>query len=176
MSAAPGAALPHGRYYHTGWVVADVHSALRHWVETLGVGPFVLFENMTFVEPTYRGRPGGPTVTIAFAAAGDHAVELIQQHDPAPSIYREGRGALHHVGLAVPDLGAEIERYERAGIACAFRGGFEFGGGCAYLDTLDTLGAFTELVEATPAVQGMLEQMRAASARWNRRDYTFTFG
>lgn len=175
MTGARGPVIPTGRYYHTGYVVKDVRAALKHWVEQLGVGPWVLFENLTFVDPVYRGQPGGPAVTLAFAAAGDHFVELIQQHDALPSIYRETRGALHHLGVSTCDLDAEVHRYEAAGVRCAFRGNFSFGGGCAYLDTLDTLGTFTEVVEFTPAVQGMLAAMQAASRDWNRTDYTFSF-
>lgn len=175
MSAGAGPVIPTGGYYHTGFVVPDVRAALKHWVEQCGVGPWVLFENLTFVDPVYRGRPGGPTVTLAFAAAGDHCVELIQQHDTEPSIYREQRAGLHHIGIGTKDLDADVRRYEAAGVRCAFRANFAFGGGCAYLDTLDTLGIFTELVELTPPIEGMLAAMKAASRSWNRRDYTFSF-
>lgn len=175
MNDARDPVIPRGSYYHTGYVVPDVRAALRHWVEQLGVGPWVLFEKLEFVDPVYRGRPGGPTVSLAFAAAGDHFVELIEQHDPHPSIYRECRGALHHVGLSTTALAEDVRRYEAAGVRCAFSASFSFGGGCAYLDTLDTLGMFTELVEMTPPVQGMLGAMQAASRNWNRRDFTFSF-
>ena len=163
-----------GDLYHTGYVVSDVDAAIRHWVEQAGVGPFVVFENFEFVDPVYRGAPGGPRVTLAFGAAGDHCVELIQPLDPDPSIYTEVPGALHHVGLGVPSLDAGLRRYAAVGVQCLFRAAFPFGGGCAYLDTRKTLGVFTELVEIGPVVDGMLGAMRRAHAGWNRRDYTFT--
>jgi catechol 2,3-dioxygenase-like lactoylglutathione lyase family enzyme len=165
-----------GRLYHTGYVVGDVHAAVRHWVEVAGVGPFVLFENFEFVNPVYRDALGGPRVTLAFGAVGDHCIELIQPLDEAPSIYTELPGALHHVGLLVPDLESGVRRYTDAGVTCAFRAAFPFGGGCAYLDTRATLGVFTELVEGGAVVEGMLAGMRDAHARWNRRDYTFALG
>lgn len=168
--------IPPGRLYHTGYVVQDIQRAVRHWVEQAGVGPFVLFENFQFVDPVYRGRPGGPRVTLAFGAVGDHCIELIQPLDPDPSIYTEMPGALHHVGIGVPSLEDGLERYARAGVNCVFRAAFPFGGGCAYLDTRATLGAFTELVEIGPVVEGMLGAMKQAHAGWNRRDYTFTLG
>jgi hypothetical protein len=168
--------IPTGRLYHTGYVVQDIQQSVRHWVEQAGVGPFVLFENFEFVAPVYRGRSGGPRVTLAFGAIGDHCVELIQPLDPDPSIYTELPGALHHVGIGVQSLEDGLQRYARAGVNSVFRAAFPFGGGCAYLDTRATLGAFTELVEIGPAVEGMLAAMTQAHAGWNRRDYTFTLG
>jgi hypothetical protein len=168
--------LAPGPMYHTGFVVRDIHAAVRHWVDVVGVGPFTVFENFAFVDPSYRGAPIGPRVTLAFGARGDTCVELIQPLDDTPSIYTEQPGALHHVGLLVPDLDGGIRRYAEAGIECAFRAAFPFGGGCAYLDTRSTLGVFTELVEGGAVVEGMLAGMRDAHARWNRRDYTFTLG
>lgn len=178
--AAAGAAdtvvVPTGSMYHTGYVVSDVHASVRHWVEQAGVGPFVLFENFEFVNPVYRGAAGGPKVTLAFGYGGQSCIELIQPLDAAPSIYSEARGALHHVGIGVPDLTAGVQRYRAAGVECAFQAAFPFGGGCAYLDTLGTLGVFTELVEIGPVVEQMLAQMQAAHRGWNRRDYTFSLG
>ena len=166
--------IPTGSLYHTGYVVADVHRSIRHWVEQAGVGPFTIFENFEFVAPMYRGKPGGPRVTLAFGAVGEHCVELIQPLDPDPSIYTELPGALHHVGLGVASLETEVRRYADAGVSCLFQAAFPFGGGCAYLDTRATLGVFTELVEMGPVVEGMLTAMRRAHADWNRRDATFS--
>lgn len=166
--------LPSGSIYHTGYVVADIRIAIRHWVEQASAGPFVLFENFEFVDPVYRGATKAPAVTLAFAYSGDSCIELIQPLDAMPSIYGEARGALHHIGIGVPNLGEALETYEAAGVGCAFRAAFPFGGGCAYLDTIGTLGVFTELVERNPIVDQMLEQMKGSHRQWNRRDHTFT--
>lgn len=176
MAASETRVLPTGRLYHTGYVVEDIQASIRHWVELAGVGPFVVFDDFEFVAPVYRGAPGGPRVTLAFGAIGEQCVELIQPLDADPSIYTELQGALHHVGIGVPSLDDALVPYARAGVNCAFRAAFPFGGGCAYLDTRATLGVFTELVELGPVVDGMLSAMRQAHATWNRRDYTFTLG
>jgi hypothetical protein len=168
--------LAPGSVYHTGYVVTDLRASIRHWVEQLGAGPFFLFEGFRFTDPVYRGSNIGPQVTLAFAFSGDFCVELIQQTDDTPSIYREASRALHHVGIAVPDLDAATGLYAEKGIECSFRGGFPFGGGCAYLDTVDRLGFMTELVERTPTIDAMLAQMRAAHANWNRRDHVAQLG
>jgi hypothetical protein len=165
-----------GSIYHTGYVVTDIHAAVQHWVQLAGAGPFVLFEDFEFVDPVYRGAPVAPKVTLAFAFSGDSCIELIQPHGSDPSIYSETTGGLHHVGIGVEDLDASLRAYAAVGVECAFRAAFPFGGGCAYLDTLGTLGVFTELVERSAIVNQMLEQMQTAHRGWNRRDLTFTLG
>lgn len=174
MSAAD-AVISAGEPYHTGYVVKDLHAAIKQWVELAGVGPFVAFDNFEFVDPTYRGAPGGPKVSLAFGYSGAGCIELIQPLDSSRSIYTEAIGAIHHIGLGVRTLDEEIEKYRRANVDCAFKAAFAFGSGCAYLDTRDSLGMFTELVELCPIIDGMHAQMQRAHETWNRRDYTFTF-
>ena len=56
---------------------------------------------LTETGSVYRGEPTEPVVSIAFANSGDLQVELIEQEDDAPSIYREfldaGREGFHHL-------------------------------------------------------------------------------
>jgi len=68
----------------------------------MGVGPFYLIPEQGFENFYYRGQPTpGPVITMAFAQSGDLQIELIQQHNDAPSGYREflsaGREGLQHV-------------------------------------------------------------------------------
>jgi catechol 2,3-dioxygenase-like lactoylglutathione lyase family enzyme len=170
------AVIPPGAIYHTGYVVADIRTAIRHWVEQAGAGPFMLFEDFAFVDPVYRGTPGAPRVTLAFAYSGDSCIELIQPVEAGSSIYGEARGALHHLGIGVHNLEEGIRAYAAAGIDCAFRASFPFGGGCAYLDTTKGLGVFTELVERGPVVDQLLAQIQAAHRQWNRRDHILGAG
>ena len=167
--------IPVGTVYHTGYVVADIHAAIGHWVRLAGVGPFMLFEQFEFVNPIYRGTPGALKVTLAFGYSGDSCIELIQPHGSTPSIYSEASSALHHIGIGVDNLDRALRAYAAASVDCAFQAAFPFGGGCAYLDTKSTIGMFTELVERGPVVNQMLEKMQAAHRHWNRRDHTFTF-
>lgn len=169
-----GGVIAPGPVYHAGYVVPDISASIAQWVEKMGAGPFFLFENFAFVDPVYEGRSVGPQVTLAFAFTGDFCVELIQQHDAAPSIYRDAGPALHHLGIAVEDLQSSLAMYASAGVNSIFRAGFPFGGGCAYLDTRRELGFMTELVERNPVIDGLLAQMKAAHAQWNRRDHVAT--
>ncbi|MFZ9967186.1 MAG: VOC family protein [Steroidobacteraceae bacterium] len=172
---SPSSMLAPGPVYHAGYVVTDMSRAIAHWAEQLGAGPFFLFENFSFTDPVFEGRPVGPSVTLAFAYSGDFCVELIQQHDDVPSIYREAGSGLHHLGIAVDDLESSLGTYSAAGVQSLFKGGFPFGGGCAYLDTRKQLGFLTELVERNPVIDGLLAQIRSAHADWNRKDHVASF-
>jgi len=165
-----------GAVYHTGHVVRDVHSAMQHWAGLAGAGPFALFRDFEFVSARYRGQPTSLRAHLAFAYSGESCIELIEPLGDQPGIYAELSGSFHHVGIGVPDLAASLATYAAAGVADAFRASFAFGGGCAYLDTVDSLGCFVELVEQTALVEQMLAQMRAAHRQWNRRDLTFKLG
>lgn len=94
-----------------GFVVKDLDRAMRHWIEVIGVGPFLHLRNGTGRPPApslFRGKPQIIELKLAFAYFGDVQIELIEQVNDAPSIYREflasGREGLQHLGYAVPDF------------------------------------------------------------------------
>lgn len=84
------------------FVVRDIDKAMDYWTQTLGVGPFFIKRHIQFVDFIYRGASTtSPVVSIALANSGYLQIELIQQHDAAPSIYREfliaGQEGIQHV-------------------------------------------------------------------------------
>jgi hypothetical protein len=84
-----------------GHVVNDLDRALAYWTGSLGVGPFLVAREIRFDNFRYKGQPASsPVVSLAFAQAGPIQIELIAQHDDAPSGYRDfldggGEGAQH---------------------------------------------------------------------------------
>jgi hypothetical protein len=85
-----------------GLVVEDVDSAMRFWADRLGVGPFLVFRRLSFEHYIYRGEPAEPPeVSIGIAHSGALQVEIIQQHNSAPSSYRDfleqGLRGFHHI-------------------------------------------------------------------------------
>lgn len=58
-------------------------------------------------------------VEVAFVSMGDTQLELVQPLDPTSGVARflDSRGeGLHHVGVAVDDLSAELRRLEADGV------------------------------------------------------------
>ena len=91
-----------GTIRQIAFVVRDLEQALGYWTQTLGVGPFFVMRRMTPLDYRYRGQPSrAPVLSVALANSGDVQVELIEQHDDAPSAYRDflasGREGFQHV-------------------------------------------------------------------------------
>ena len=91
-----------GEIRQLAFIVTDIDAAMRYWAGTLGVGPFFIKRRIAFSNFIYRGNPSpSPSVSIALANSGFIQIELIQQHDDAPSIYKDylefSEGGLQHV-------------------------------------------------------------------------------
>ncbi|MBV9511010.1 MAG: VOC family protein [Caulobacteraceae bacterium] len=92
-----------GPIRQVGLIVRDAEAAARYWAEVVGVGPFVFFRDLAFdADYRYRGRPSEPpVVTIAVGQSGPLQIEIIQQHNTAPSAYVEfleaGLEGMQHV-------------------------------------------------------------------------------
>jgi hypothetical protein len=71
------------------FVVADLDEAIPRWIETTGAGPFWVSRNHRGRDHRYRGRPSDHALHYAFAGTGPTHVQLIQQDDDTPSIYRD---------------------------------------------------------------------------------------
>ncbi|MEM7094183.1 MAG: VOC family protein [Actinomycetota bacterium] len=83
-----------------GYVVTDLMGAAQQWTDTIGIGPWTIFERAAFDEYRYEGEPAEIEIGVALAFMGDVQIELIQPLDDAPSMYREmldtfGDGAQH---------------------------------------------------------------------------------
>jgi hypothetical protein len=74
------------------FVPKDFDAAVKHWTETMGVGPFYLIENNLLGEGKYLGEPYHCVFSIAIAYWGDMQIELVRQENDAPSIYRGREG------------------------------------------------------------------------------------
>lgn len=91
-----------GEIRQLAFVVRDIDEAMKYWAKTLGVGPFFVKRKIEFADYIYRGKVSkSPRISIALANSGYIQIELIEQHDDAPSIYKEylenSVGGLQHV-------------------------------------------------------------------------------
>ena len=105
-----------------GFVVRDLDAAVRHWIEVLGIGPFLFLDKGTGRPPNpsfFRGNRVVVELRLAFGFVGDVQIELIEQVNDAPSPYREflaqGREGLQHLGYWVHDYDDARQRVEAAG-------------------------------------------------------------
>lgn len=158
-----------GRVMQHGFVPHDIDRALNYWISTIGAGPFFHLPHVDYLEARYRGTPSSPDFSLYLGHWQDLQIELIEQHDDAPSVYRARRDGLHHVGIVVADLPAAIE-------ACIARGAkleqenIIGGGGAAYLDTGDAAGTLIELIQTAPMLDDLFAMIRRTAMEWDGRD------
>ena len=167
-------AFPDQRFMQACWVVPDLRQAVDAWVRSTGVGPFFLFDSITFAEPRYRGRPTDcPDITAAMAQAGDIQIELVSQRDTRPSFWRDvvpaGQAGLHHMALYCDDYVASLDAYLGAGMEVAFSG-LMMGARVCWVDATRTLGFMIELIEANPVADAVFGNFRAAARDWDGSD------
>jgi hypothetical protein len=156
------------------WVVPDLHAAINNWVTRSGVGPFFLFDSVSFANPCYRGQPAAEVnISAAMAQAGEMQIELVCQHDDQPSFWRDvvpkGQSGLHHLALYSTDYERDLAAYTAAGTEVAFSG-LMMGNRVCWLDTTSTLGFMVELIEANPVADAVFGQFRTAAAGWDGKE------
>ena len=150
-----GALLRGGAPDQVGIVVENLEEALARYSKLLpGLGEWrcYTYSPETVRRLEYDGVPSSYAMKIALASASPQ-VELIEPL-AGPNIYegwleKHGQG-IHHIGLYIESLAAELERLRDTGVR-VIQAGFGFGldgdGGFAYLDTIGQLGYFIELIE-----------------------------
>lgn len=161
------------RVIQNSWVVTDIHAAMAAWTRTTGIGPFFLVEGITIEDQLHRGQPTDVGVTFALAQAGEIQIELVCQHNDAPSAYRDtipkGSSGFHHIALYCHDYDDDLAAYTATGAEVAFSGGFD-GKRFCYLDTSATIGCMVELIEASEAQEEFFKRIRVAAENWDGRD------
>jgi catechol 2,3-dioxygenase-like lactoylglutathione lyase family enzyme len=166
-----------GAIRQLGIVAHDADAAMHYWTETLGVGPFFVLRSIQFAEFYYRGCPSAsPTVTLCFAQSGALQIEIIQQHDAAPSAYRDflatGREGPQHVAAwfaGRADYNKAYHRLSTQGLNVVHQGkgaGADF---CfAYFSRGEGLYPQIEISEALqPAQTGFIARVSQAAQDWD---------
>lgn len=160
-----------GEIRQAGYVVHDIEAAMDAWTRTLGVGPWFYMERVPVRDFRYRGEPSPIEVSVALANSGPLQIELIQQRNDAPSMYRDflaaGRTGLQHVAYWTDDF----ERDLAASLARGYRVGMsgEVGerGRYVYFDTEFHPGTVVELSEIAGPKGTVFKMIRDASIGWD---------
>jgi catechol 2,3-dioxygenase-like lactoylglutathione lyase family enzyme len=155
--------------------VRDIQAALDHWVGVLGVGPWYYFERVKIDWFRHRGEPSDVQMSVALANSGDLQIELIQQRNDAPSMYREfldaGREGLQHVAYWTKDYQAVYDRARSLGYELGHEG--QIGGPqgrFAYFDTQSHPGTVVEISDISGPKGRFFESVRQASVDWDGSD------
>ena len=141
----------------------------------MGVGPFIYMHDPGAIDFTYRGEPTEPSSSIAFSYSDHIQIELIQQHNDAPSPYVDflasGREGLQHVAFYTHDMRAACAQLEANGLERVYtvapRGSDER---IYYYEDPKQPGTMTEVISRTPSRRRVHGAILAATKGWEGAD------
>lgn len=152
----------------------DYEAALQHWIG-LGAGPFFEMHHVQLENVKYKGQPSPIDFSMALGYFGDIQIELIRQHNDAPSMYRdwlsEGREGLQHMCVLVDDIDDARARAAAAGCSILQEGTLQGGAGAViYVDTGGGPGTVMEYLKIGEAGRAGFTMMREAHRVWDGSD------
>lgn len=163
-----------GAITQNGYVVRNIESAMRHWIDVLGVGPWFYVERAPIEDFHYRGEPSPVEVSIALANSGSLQIELIQQRNEAPSMYLDflqtGHEGLQHVAYWTKTFESDLERILQLGYSIGQEGHVGIPGRFVYLSTESHPGTVVELSDNSGPKGRMFERIAEAARHWDGHD------
>jgi Glyoxalase/Bleomycin resistance protein/Dioxygenase superfamily len=151
-------------------VTHNLDAALLHWTSDLGAGPFFVFDVPVLPGQLYYGEPTEVSMRVGFGFSGGMLIELLEQTNDGASPFRDflrerGEG-LHHI-MPRCDFDIGHARLSSAGHQIAFSGTMPSGERFCLFDTRAANGAYTELMELSPAMLTSLSLMEKAHVTWD---------
>jgi hypothetical protein len=163
-----------GAIIQNGYVVRDIEAAMRHWIEVLGVGPWFYIAHLPVTDFRYKGQPSPVDISLALANSGALQVELIQQRNDAPSLYRDflnaGHEGLQHLGYGSKNFQADVDRLLKAGYAIGHSGSVSGRGPFVYLLTEAHPGTVVEIFDMSSGRERVFARIAEAAQHWDGRD------
>ncbi|MEQ9520774.1 MAG: VOC family protein [Parvibaculum sp.] len=161
-----------GEIRQNGYVVRDIEAAMKHWSETMGVGPWLYLDRAPIMDFHYRGTPSDIEVSIALANSGPLQIELIQQRNDAPSMYKDfldqGHEGLQHVAYWTENFDADLAEAEARGFTIVHSGySGAPDGRFVYFDSPSHAGTVIELSEISGAKGQLFCRIRNKCATWD---------
>jgi hypothetical protein len=151
--------------------VPDPEQAARDYARMFGWGPFFYFEHIALASCSYRGVPALFDHSSAYGQAGDIMIELITQHDDAPSVLRDMFSSdtvgIHHLAYFVSSLSETLNQVHATGVEVALDACTATGTRFAMLDMTRALGHMIELYEGAGGLLKFYRYVRRAAEGWD---------
>lgn len=168
-----------GEIKQLGYVVEDIQAAMTYWSEVLGVGPWYYMERVPLKNYRYKGQPYDIHSSVALSNSGGVQVELIQQRNDAPSMYRDflqaGRTGLQHLAYWTENFDQDLERLLAQGYKIGMSGEVGERGRFVYFETEFHPGTVIELSEIAGPKGTVFRIIRESSVGWDGSDPVRTF-
>jgi hypothetical protein len=175
MAKMLGFGTPCGVIAQCAYVVPDLKQAIAYHQHALGAGPFFVLEHVKGQHRMYRGKNSPTEISLGMSFSGHLNVELIQLHDDAPSILREGVArhgfGFHHFGVAFEDVGAELPKFLARGYVEVSRNPVPTGGEVVFLEPPHPAHpGYIEMLPATAMMDQTFTRFWKASQDWDGND------
>jgi len=171
--ATPGPLKQLGPVIQLAFFPTDFDAAMKYWIETVGVGPFFVLNDVRLGEMTYKGVPTDAPFTMAIGYWGDIQIELIRTDSTQPSLYCGDyavRDRLHHVCVFVPDIKVARAACAAAGAQIIVEGKVGDDGEVIYVDPGNGPGYIIEYLQPMAGSEGLFEMMKEAARTWDGSD------
>ena len=159
-----------GEVMQLAFVPEDFDTAVRHWTEVMGVGPFHLMEGIHLEGMRYRGEPTEAAFDLALAYWGDIQIELIRPRDDHPSIYSgeyaDTGGGLHHVCILVGDIEGAHRVCRERGAEIVIEGALG-DSRVIYVDPGQGPGSLVEILQQGESGPGLFAMIKQACEEWD---------
>ncbi|MBL8779875.1 MAG: VOC family protein [Alphaproteobacteria bacterium] len=164
-----------GPVRQNGYVVRDIRAAMDHWINVMGVGPWFYIDRVKTDYFRHRGQDAAVEMSIALANAGDLQLELIQQRNDAPSMYKEfldaGHEGLQHVAFWSTSYQQLYDQSLARGLKVGHEG--QIGGKqgrFAYFDSAAHPGSVIEISDISGNKGRFFDHIRRIAADWDGAD------
>jgi hypothetical protein len=163
-----------GELRQLGYVVPDIESAMRYWHEVNGVGPWFYIERVPLSSFKYKGQASAPEMSIALANSGSAQIELIQQRNDAPSMYKDyidaGQEGLQHIAYWPEDYDGAMRAAEAQGLVVGQEGDIAGRGQFIYYQTVGHHGTCIEFAEFNAYRQYQFAEIERICREWDGSD------
>lgn len=159
-----------GQIKQLGYVTDKIEETANTWVRTFGAGPFYLFPHVQAERILYHGEPVEIDFSVAIGYWQDIQIELIEQHNPVPSIYWEwlegDMTGIHHMALFVDDMTAARKACRSAGASIVQD--MLVGEGEGIYVRVPNISHYIEITAPPSSFMKAFEEIKQASVGWDR--------
>ncbi|HUD31377.1 MAG TPA: VOC family protein [Novosphingobium sp.] len=171
--AKPGPLKRLGDVIQLAYFPTDFDATMKYWIETVGVGPFFVPNDVRLDDMKYKGEPTDATFTMAIGYWGDIQIELIRTDSTSPSLYSGEyavRDRLHHVCVFVESIEEARRACKEAGAEIIVEGKVGADGAVIYVDPGQGPGHVIEYLQPLSGTEGLFQMMKDAARDWDGSD------
>ena len=159
------------RIIQNAYYVPNLDQGIARFNALWGLGPFFVRRHIELQNVTYRGAPAELDISAAYAQSGGLMIELVTQHNDAPSTFRDRFAAdetgFHHVALDFADHDERVAQFSAEGFEPVTSFVTSEGRGATFVDTTVLLGHVTEIYRVNDSLKQLYADVRAAAESWD---------